>query len=100
MPEGSTHAYAIYVTSLKDPRCLQLTQSDHSSRRFLTTVVAGDGLPSNTLALRSSQSDRNVSMISELAVLLSRRENARTASGHQSDKVLCGDGGATPSCRR
>jgi hypothetical protein len=89
----------IYVTSLANPRRLQLVQSVHSSRRFLTTVVAGDGVPSNTLALRSNQSDRKVSMISELEVLLSRWESAWTAAGHHYDNVLCGDGGVTPSCR-
>jgi hypothetical protein len=100
MPGGSTHAAPLYVTSLACPRRLQLTHNVHSSRRVLITVAAGDGMPSNTLALRSIQSDRKVSMISELATLLSCRERAWTASGHHCDRVLCGEGGSTPSCRR
>jgi hypothetical protein len=47
---------------------------------------------SKTRALRSSHMDRNVSMMKELAFLLSALERCPTTLGHQSGKVLCAVG--------
>jgi hypothetical protein len=56
---------------------------------------------SKTLALRSSHSVRNVSMTREFASFARRFESARTAPGHQIDRVLCavGEGTAFPISR-
>jgi hypothetical protein len=75
--------------------CLQLTHSSHSSMTLSSTLWAGEGEASNTLALCSSHRERRVSITRELTTLQSAADRLLTDSGHHLESVLCGEGGNT-----
>jgi hypothetical protein len=53
-----------------------------------TTRPTDERTPSNTLALRSNQRDRNINMMKEFAILLSAFDRVATAAGHHSGMEL------------